>query len=46
MSAIVAIRHNRHVKALYERLLAKGKTKMAAWGAAMRKIVHPCFGVL
>ena len=46
MSAIVGIRHNRHVKALYERLLAKGKSKMAALGAAMRKIVHLCFGVL
>jgi transposase len=46
MSAIVGIRHNRHVKTLYERLLAKGKCKMAALGAAMRKIVHLCFGVL
>jgi transposase len=46
MSAIVGIRHNRHVKVLYERLLAKGKSKMAALGAAMRKIVHLCFGVL
>jgi len=46
MSAVVGIRHNRHVKALYERLLSKGKSKMAALGAAMRKIVHLCFGVL
>jgi len=46
MSAVVGIRYNRHVKALYERLLAKGKCKMAALGAAMRKIVHLCFGVL
>jgi len=46
MAAIVATRHNPHVKALYERLLAKGKTKMAALGAAMRKLVHLCFGVL
>jgi transposase len=46
MAAIVGIRHNRQVKALYERLLAKGKCKMAALGAAMRKIVHLCFGVL
>jgi transposase len=46
MSAIVGIRHNRHVKALYERRLSKGKCKMAALGAAMRKIVHLCFGVL
>jgi transposase len=46
MAAIVASRHNPHVKALYERLLARGKSKMAALGAAMRKLVHLCFGVL
>ncbi|TCT24225.1 transposase IS116/IS110/IS902 family protein [Thiobaca trueperi] len=46
MAAIVAIRYNPHVKALYERLLARGKSKMAALGAAMRKLVHLCFGVL
>src|SRR5262249_8944053 len=46
MAAVVAVRHNPHVKALYERLLARGKTKMAALGAAMRKLVHLCFGVL
>jgi transposase len=46
MAAVVATRHNPHVKAVYERLLAKGKAKMAAIGAAMRKLVHLCFGVL
>jgi transposase len=46
MAAVVATRYNPHVKALYERLLAKGKAKMAAIGAAMRKLVHLCFGVL
>jgi transposase len=46
MAAIVAIQHNAHVKAVYGRLLAKGKTKMSALGAAMRKLVHLCFGVL
>jgi len=46
MAAVVAIRYNPHVKALYERLLAKGKSKMSALGAAMRKLVHLCFGVL
>lgn len=45
MAAVVAIRYNPHVKALYERLLARGKAKMAALGAAMRKLVHLCFGV-
>lgn len=46
MAAVVAIRYNPHVKALYERLLARGKSKMSALGAAMRKLVHICFGVL
>ncbi|QTD45608.1 IS110 family transposase [Ottowia testudinis] len=45
MAAVVGTRYNPHVKALYERLLANGKPKMAALGAAMRKLVHLCFGV-
>ncbi|MGR0481169.1 MAG: IS110 family transposase [Candidatus Electronema sp. V4] len=46
MAAVVALRHNPHVKAVYDRLLARGKSKMSALGAAMRKLVHLCFGVL
>lgn len=46
MAAVVAIRYNPHVNSLYERLLARGKAKMAALGAAMRKLVHLCFGVI
>jgi len=46
MPAVVAIQRNAHVKALYERLLERGKSKMAAIGAAMRKIAHLCFGVV
>jgi transposase len=46
MAAIVAVRYNPHVKSLYERLLARGKSKMAALGAAMRKLIHLCFGVI
>lgn len=46
MAAVVGIRHNPHVKAVYERLLNKGKAKMCALGAAMRKLVHLCFGVI
>ncbi len=46
MAAIVATQHNPHVKALYQRLQERGKTKMSALGAAMRKLVHLCFGVL
>src|SRR5512139_1431307 len=46
MAAIVATRYNPHVKAVYVRLLARGKSKMSALGAAMRKLVHLCFGVI
>jgi transposase len=46
MAAVVATRHNPHVKAVYDRPLARGKSKMSALGAAMRKLVHLCFGVL
>ena len=46
MAAVVAIQHNPDIQAHYQRLLRKGKTKMAALVAAMRKLVHICFGVL
>jgi transposase len=46
LPAVVAKRCNPHIKALYERLLARGKTKKSAIGAAMRKLVHLCFGVV
>lgn len=46
MAAIVATRHNPHLKALYQRLQANGKSKMSALGAVMRKLAHLCFGVL
>ncbi len=44
--ALVATRNNPDIKALYERLLAADKTKMCAIGAAMRKLVHICYGVV
>ncbi len=46
MAAVVAVRHNPDIRAQYLRLLARGKSKMSALGAAMRKLVHICFGVL
>ncbi|CCN16263.1 transposase for IS1663 [Bordetella bronchiseptica MO211] len=46
MAALVGTRHNPHIRALYQRLLKAGKSKKAALGAAMRKLVHLCFGVL
>jgi transposase len=45
-AAVVGTRYNPHVKAVYERLLARGKSKMDSLGAAMRKLVHLCFDVL
>lgn len=45
MAAVVSTLYNPHIKAMYERLLEKGKRKMVALGAAMRKLVHLCFGV-
>jgi transposase len=46
MAAVVAIRYNPDIKAQYERLTRNGKSKMSALGAAMRKLVQICFGVL
>lgn len=46
MAAVTAIHHNPHVRDLYTRLLERGKSKMSALCAAMRKLVHLCFGVL
>ncbi len=46
MAAVVATQHNPDIRRQYERLLKRGKSKMSAIGAAMRKLVHICFGVL
>ena len=46
MAAVVSIQHNPDIKQHYERLLKKGKARMSALGAAMRKLVHICFGVI
>jgi transposase len=46
MAAVVATTYNPDIKAQYERLTNKGKSKMSALGAAMRKLVQICFGVL
>jgi len=46
MAAVVSIQHNPDIKHQYERLLKKGKAKMSALCAAMRKLVQICFGVI
>jgi len=45
-AAVVATRYNPPIRTWYERLLARGKAKRAALGAAMRKLVQLAFGVL
>jgi transposase len=44
--AITAVRHNPLVEALYQRLRAAGKSQLSALGAAMRKLLMLCYGVL
>lgn len=46
MAAVVASRCNPDIAAHVERLLKRGKNKMQALGAAMRRLCHICFGVL
>ena len=46
MAAISALQHNPDIKIQNQRLLKKGKSKMSALCAAMRKLVHICFGVI
>ncbi|SCN46578.1 Mobile element protein [methanotrophic endosymbiont of Bathymodiolus azoricus (Menez Gwen)] len=46
MAAISALQHNPDIKIQNQRLLKKGKSKISALCAAMRKLVHICFGVI
>jgi len=46
MAAVVASQHNPDIRAQKQRLLLKGKTALEALGAAMRKLVQICFGVV
>ena len=46
MPALTAIKYNPILKNFYERLINRGKSKMCAIGAVMRKMVHIIFGVL
>ena len=45
MPALVAIRHEPHLRAFYYHLLARGKAKMQALVAVMRKLLHAIFGM-
>ncbi|GAD91431.1 putative transposase, partial [Vibrio halioticoli NBRC 102217] len=46
LAAVSASTHNPDIKEQKRRLLEAGKTKMQALGAAMRKLVQICYGVL
>jgi transposase len=46
LPAVVSMSHNPLMKAFSERLLDRGKAKMQAIGAIMRKLVHLAFGIL
>lgn len=45
MPALVAARRDPHLRAYYEHLLARGKAKMQALVAVMRKLLHAIFGM-
>jgi transposase len=46
MPALVAIQRDPNVRAFYEHLVARGKTKMQAIVAVMRKLLHAIHGML
>lgn len=46
MPALVAARREPHVRAFYEKLIARGKTPMQAIVAVMRKLLHAIHGML
>lgn len=46
MPALVAIQHDRHVKAFYDQLIDQGKRPMQAITAVMRKMLHALWGML
>ncbi len=45
MPALVAIRHDPHIRGFYEHLVAAGKAKRQALTAVMRKLLHALFGM-
>jgi transposase len=45
MPVLVAVRHDPQFRAYYQHLLAKGKLKMVALVATMRKLLHGIYGI-
>ncbi len=46
MPALVDVQHDPHLRAFYEHLLAKGKLKMQALVAVMRKLLAAIYGMI
>lgn len=45
MPALVAVQHQANLRAFYQHLLARGKTKLQALIATMRKLLHAIYGM-
>jgi transposase len=45
MPALVAVRHDAHMKAFYQQLLQRSKSKLQALMAVSRKMLHAIFGI-
>lgn len=45
MPALVAVQHDPHLRGFYQHLLERGKTKLQALVAVMRKLLHAIFGM-
>jgi transposase len=45
MPALVAVQHDRHVRAFFNKLVARGKTPLQAYVAVMRKLLHAIYGM-
>jgi transposase len=45
MPALVAVQHDPHLGTFYQQLLARGKAKMQALVAVMRKLLHAIYGM-
>jgi hypothetical protein len=45
MPALVAVRHESHVKAFFDKLVARGKAPLQAYVAVMRKLLHAIYGM-
>lgn len=46
MPALVAVRNNPHIAGFYEQLVGRGKKKLQALVAVMRKLLHAVWGML